>query len=192
MGQFHPLETPRLYLRGFIPGDAEIYHRRISSDPQVAEYMLWNAQDDLEKTKAHLQRIAENYGRPGFYRWAVTLRETGELIGSIGLHTGEEPETGSFAYMLARGFWGRGYAAEALAAVLDFGFREAGLACIRANHFARNRASGRVMEKAGLRRVGFCPSKYEKNGVSYDAVLYEIKREEFLQRQTAPENPVPG
>lgn len=178
------LETPRLRLRRQSLADAALHHQRLAGDPAVAAGMLWDAQPDPDVTRAGLERKLAGYETGRLYRWAIALRETDELIGVIELvGIDETRETSSFAYMLGRGFWGCGYAAEALTAVLDFAFTRMGLACVEADHFAGNPASGRAMEKAGLRRVGVLPGKYQKHGAAHDAVLYAVTRQEFYEKR---------
>jgi ribosomal-protein-alanine N-acetyltransferase len=84
---------------------------------------------------------------PHYYNWAV-CETGGTLIGSIGVMPGRLGcEIG---YALARPFWGRGYAAEALIAVRDY-LSGLGIAPLWCCHAVENPASGRVMEKAGFR-----------------------------------------
>jgi ribosomal-protein-alanine N-acetyltransferase len=78
------------------------------------------------------------------------------------------------AYYLAEKAWGKGYMTEILKRVIDFCFDELGLNRVEADHFARNPASGRVMEKAGMTKEGLARQKYCKDGEFLDAVLYAI------------------
>jgi RimJ/RimL family protein N-acetyltransferase len=78
------------------------------------------------------------------------------LIGVIGAHLRGRDYSGRFVmlgYWLGRSYWGRGYATEAVRAVADFA-AELGYGPVRADHFADNPASGRVLEKAGFRYTG--------------------------------------
>lgn len=178
------LDTPRLRLRRQQLSDAALHHQRLARDPAVAAGMLWDPQPDPAAARAELKRTLAGYAAGRLYRWAIALRETDEEIGVIQLlRFDEEANTASFAYMLGRDFWGRGYAAEALAAVLDFAFTRMGLARVEADHFAGNPASGRAMEKAGMRRLGVLPGKYQKHGVAHDAVLYAVTRQEFYEKR---------
>lgn len=78
------------------------------------------------------------------------------LIGVIGAHLRGRDYAGRFVllgYWLGRPYWGRGFATEAVCAVADFA-AELGHGPVRADHFADNPASGRVLEKAGFRYTG--------------------------------------
>ena len=61
---------------------------------------------------------------------------------------------------------------------IDFCFDDLGLNRVEADHFARNPASGRVMEKAGMTREGLMRQKYCKDGEFLDAVLYAVLKED--------------
>jgi RimJ/RimL family protein N-acetyltransferase len=71
-------------------------------------------------------------------------------------------------------YWGRGYATEAALAVIAFGFEELGLNRIYAQHMASNPASGRVMQKAGMRHEGTLRQHVTKFGIVDDIAIYGI------------------
>ncbi len=181
--KFPPLEhieTSRLVLRKFRLSDLKGHHRHITSDPEVASAMLWDANPEIAHAEAVIQRILSRYGTKEGYRWAIALKEDDSFLGTISLlRLDEEENSCSFAYMLGKAFWNRGYMTEALTAVFDFAFSQMEVGTIYADHFAENPASGAVMRKAGMRCIGQEPGKYEKNGIRQDAVLYTITKEEW-------------
>jgi RimJ/RimL family protein N-acetyltransferase len=63
--------------------------------------------------------------------------------------------------------------------VLDYGFNTLGLARIHASHFTRNPASGRVMQKLGMRHEGSLRQHVRKRDVFEDLEIYAILRSEF-------------
>lgn len=172
------METQRLVLRQVRPSDLETYHTRLTSDPDVAKYMLWEANSDISHTAGTIERIRRGYADGTRYHWAIALKEDDSLIGTIAL-LGFEADQCSFAYMLGKDFWGQGYGTEALQRVFRFAFEEMELSAICADHFADNPASGAVMKKAGMRCLDLHPGKYEKNGIRQDAVLYTITKEDW-------------
>jgi RimJ/RimL family protein N-acetyltransferase len=98
------------------------------------------------------QHYLDHQGLFGYSMYAVTLKSTGQFIGSCGLEHYEwdgSPEV-EIAYDLNREFWGQGYATEAAAAVRDFAFGELGLQRIVSYIVPDNIASRRVVEKIGL------------------------------------------
>jgi [ribosomal protein S5]-alanine N-acetyltransferase len=106
-------------------------------------------------------------------------KESGEFVGTIGLRAGADgggrPTLGNVGYWIARPHWGKGYATQALKAVIAYGFDALGMNRVDACHLAENRASGRVMLRAGMRQEGIRRG-YSKgrDGQWHDDVLYAI------------------
>jgi RimJ/RimL family protein N-acetyltransferase len=76
-------------------------------------------------------------------------------------------------------YWGRGYASEAAAALLLHGFEHFPLNRIFAMHFARNPASGRVLQKIGMRHEGTLRQHLKKWGQYVDLECYGLLRSEL-------------
>jgi RimJ/RimL family protein N-acetyltransferase len=93
-------------------------------------------------------------GRP--LRFAIALKETDRLIGGVGLDgsTGDGSEEPSLGYWVGHPYWRRGYGREAVAAVIDYGFRTLGLETIRAYTDPSYAASQKVLLRCGLKNVG--------------------------------------
>ena len=166
------LFTDRLILRPFKMEDAEAV-TLLLRDRRVVEMMrLIPHPYTLTDAGTWLERII-NYG-PADPHWifAITLRETGELIGCLGLHGEERDPVAEFGYWFGHQYWGNGYATEALLAVLEYGFEKVGLVRIEATHLPHNPASGRVMQKAGLRREGLRRQCIRRGDDMFDLVTY--------------------
>lgn len=99
--------------------------------------------------------------------------------GGIALTLEREHARGELGYWIAPEHWGRGIATDAVVAMIRFGFEELGLQRIQAMHFTRNRSSGRVMEKAGMRLEGIHRAYYRKNGVLEDVARYAILKSDL-------------
>jgi ribosomal-protein-alanine N-acetyltransferase len=89
----------------------------------------------------------------GFSVWALDLRESGTLIGAVGLQQLEGTDEIESAWLVARLHWGKGLATEAARASLTLGFERFQLPRILAATLPENIASIRVMEKLGMSRV---------------------------------------
>jgi diaminopimelate epimerase len=113
--------------------------------------------------------------------FAITTTASPELIGSIGLRF-DSPTTAEIGYMLARPHWNRGYATEALVAILNYAFDDLALDVVFAGHFERNPASGRVLEKCGFTRAGeeTCPCIGTQ--LVEHALRYDLPRQAHLTR----------
>ena len=182
------LETERLVLRPFEPGDAEAMFANWARDPAVTRYLRWEAHPDTAETRRVLADWAAAYARPDFYNWGIVRRADGVLMGAIGVCPAEDaalpPEPG---YALGRAFWGRGYATEALQAVTDYMFRSEGLDALSCCHAMENPASGRVMCHVGFQYVR--DDVYHKyNGMAIPCKCYLLTKEEFYDRTSFDEN----
>jgi RimJ/RimL family protein N-acetyltransferase len=96
------------------------------------------------------------------------------LIGGIGLDICEEDEKGELGFWIDQSYWGKGVATEAAAALVKFGFEKLCLHKIVAFHMVRNPASGRVMEKLGMRKEGMLRDHVKKSDQFEDSVAYGI------------------
>ena len=105
---------------------------------------------------------------------AITLADGGALVGSISLRVTVPHRRAALGYWIGVPFWGRGYATEAAAAMIRYGFDELELHRISAQHMSGNPASGRVMEKAGMRKEGELVDGILKDGVFHTLVVYGI------------------
>jgi RimJ/RimL family protein N-acetyltransferase len=76
-------------------------------------------------------------------------------------------------------FWNRGYTTEAAIALVDFAFRQLGLNRVSAEHMVHNPASGRVLEKAGLRPEGLLRQHAKKWGRFHDVAVFGLVREDW-------------
>ena len=176
--EFHALETDRLILRRLQMEDVYEYYERLFGDADVSRYMLFDSHQDIGESMESLQRKLDRYEQGNFYCWGVTLKEEEGLIGLVELLRFEEKtETCSFVYMLGCNYWNKGYGTELLKAVFSFAFEELEVQRILVDHMTKNVASGKVMEKAGMKHIGTEEGKYEKRGIRYDAEVYEIRNE---------------
>ena len=150
------IETDRLILRRFAMEDAEAMFRRWASDDEVTKHLTWPTHSSVEISKMVLTDWTSHYPEPDFYNWAIVLKENGpKPIGNISTaHVKESTLCATMGYCMSRAHWGKGVMTEALTAVIDFFFDEVGFNRIDADHAVDNPASGRVMEKSGMRYEG--------------------------------------
>lgn len=150
-----PLETGRLVLRRFLPGDAPAVFHGWAGREDCCRYLPWEPCAALQETQVRLENWLGRYAEPDFLQWAVTLRESGTLAGVVNLHGVDEAHCcAETSYALSPAYRGAGLMPEALGAVLRFGFAQAGFNRICAEVLAGNAASVRVLEKCGFRPGG--------------------------------------
>ena len=115
---------------------------------------------------------------PGEDPFLVVDRETGELLGGVGLRGGED-SVGEIGYWVKREARGRGVAPRAVRLVSEWGLRERGLARISLFTEPENTASQRAAEKAGYRREGVLRSWMELKGRRRDYVMFSLLPEDL-------------
>lgn len=111
--------------------------------------------------------------------FAITLRDNHELIGAMGLVLNLDQEKAELGYWIGKPYWSRGYCTEAARAVLHFAFTEFRLNRVHAHHFTHNPASGRVLQKVGMRHEGHLRQHVKKWGEFSDVEAYGILQAEF-------------
>jgi len=142
------LETERLILRHFEPGDLEALFA-LYSDPEVRRFFPEGTLT-LEETRAELEWHQNGHPQhPELGLWATIFKETGQFIGRCGLlpWTIDGQDEVEIAYMIAKDFWGQGMGTEAARGIRDYAFEQLGLTrliCLIDEH---NQASIRVAEK---------------------------------------------
>lgn len=168
------LETDRLVLRKMKVSDyADMYeYSRLDT---VTEYLLWRSHPDARYTRDYLSYIQGQYRAGDFYDWAIVHKESGKMIGTVGYARLDfENNSAEIGYVLNPDYWRRGYATEAVAKVIDYGFHELNLHRIEARYIVGNEVSRRVMEKCGMTFEGIHRSslfvKDEYVSVGYCAV----------------------
>ena len=122
---------------------------------------------------------SERYENGKAIDFAITLRTDGNLIGVIGLKLDRAHERGEIGYWVGKPYWNRGYTTEAAQAIVAYSFEVLNLNRIHAYHFKRNAASGRVMEKIGMRYEG-CLRQHTKRWDNFeDSMVYGILKADF-------------
>lgn len=171
------LETDRLRLRRLRMRDAgDLYEW--TSDPEVARYVLWEAHRSPGETRAYIRYIRSLYRRGLPSSWGIELREEKRIIGTIGVMAwSPENRSAEVGYSLGRPWWHRGYAPEALGAVMDWLFDRMYINRIEAQCDVRNPDSARVMEKCGMQREGLLRQRVINKWEAVDVLLYAALRE---------------
>ncbi len=144
------LETDRLLLRPFTYEDAEDVFTCWESDPDVAKYMFWTSHNDIEKTKEWLKFEIGQIEKDDWYRFALVLKETNELIGTGLIYFEEEVDAWEIGYNLGKKYWGKGYTTEAMKQIISFAQEDLGITEMVGRYAKENPSSGKVMEKLGF------------------------------------------
>jgi ribosomal-protein-alanine N-acetyltransferase len=193
------LYTPRLCLRPFVLSDAPRLQELVG-DKRIAQMTATIPHPYPEGAAEIWMAPHEKDALDGRqFTWAITLAgtrtpgreqaidETGHLVGCIGIGQHGDPVhgRGMIGYWIGVPYWNKGFATEAARAVVRYAFGHALYHKIMADHFAKNPASGRVMQKLGMTCEGTLRQHFNKWGEYLDVVYYGILAEEW-DRQSKP------
>jgi RimJ/RimL family protein N-acetyltransferase len=174
---FEALVTDRLVLRRSRPEDAETISA-YRSDPEVHRQQGWE-RTDPEGIRADIEEMARRApGEPGgWVQFSVEEREGGRLVGDVGINPAEgEPGVIKVGYTMSPAVQGRGYATEAVRALLDYAFGTLGADVARAYASADNLPSIRVAEKVGMRLIE--RFEHREGDEVWFGVRYERRRQD--------------
>lgn len=113
------LNTDRLLMRGFAPGDFEAY-AAMMAHPEVTQYLMDGRPLSRAEAWRQMAMFLGHWTLRGFGVWAVEERATGQFVGRIGCLEPEGFPAFEIAYTLTRSAWGRGYAREGAARALQY------------------------------------------------------------------------
>lgn len=170
------LETDRLILRRFNENDYKGMYDNWASDENVTKYVSFNPHKDYNETKKIVNEWIDEY-KNGSYNWVIELKETHEIIGNISvIEMSKKHNNCELGYVIGSKFWRNGYASEGLRKVISFLLNDCKIHLIEAKHHASNPASGRVMEKAGMKKDGILRERrINKIKEGYDdLIVYSI------------------
>lgn len=139
------VETNRLVLRRPSMADADAIFARYAADAEVTKYVGWPRHQSVEETRAFLCFSESEWTRWPAGPYLIESRTDQQLLGSTGFGF-ESRSVAMTGYVLARDSWGRGYATEALMAVVGIA-RELKVLQLYALCHPDNAASIRVLEK---------------------------------------------
>lgn len=180
------LETERLYAREFTPGDAESVFA-YAGNIENSGFLPFSPEPMDEVVKFIERRLADQIAEKRIhYEFAICLKDTDEMIGSMGLSLTEDMRQAELGYIFNMRFWHKGYATEAAFGFLKFGFMGLDLHRIYARCDEENTASRSVMERIGMRREGlFKKDRYTrvfaKDGWR-STYYYAMLRKEYLMK----------
>ncbi|AKT37275.1 GNAT family N-acetyltransferase [Chondromyces crocatus] len=182
---FPVLETPRLRLRALTSEDFDVFFR-IQADLRVMRYS-GRAPYTREQCQEHLERIHAGIREGVSIRWGLTLRDTGELIGTSGLwNWNKQHRWAETGYELTPERWGKGYMPEALRAICGYTFAHTDIHRIEARIDPENTASARVLEKVGFVKEGVMRQNWFFDGRFTDTPVYGLLREDLQAQHKDP------
>ena len=171
------VETKRLILRPFVLADAADLLELWIADPSVQSEYGEPTYETMDEVEGLLKKWIAGYESAAFYRWAMIERESGRCVGQIAFcRVYEDCRAAEIEYCVGSSRWGRGYAGEALEAVIDHIFANTDFAWLEAYHRAENEKSGRVLQKSSM-AVTDTVERFKRAGETPEGeVCYRVAR----------------
>jgi [ribosomal protein S5]-alanine N-acetyltransferase len=177
------LKTKRLILRPFKLSDAKSVQQK-AGKKEIAKTTL-NIPHPYPDGVAEewISTHQSKFESGELVNYAITLKETGELIGAVGLVVTKKFNHAELGYWIDKSYWGEGYATEAAKALLDYGFNTHKLYKIFAELMTKNPASGKVVKKLGMKKEGLFKGHVLKANRYEDIVMYGILKTEWSKKR---------
>lgn len=176
------LETERLLLRRFDINDIEDMLNNWIANPTIQHNYGEPTYENRDSVRELLNKWILQYQSNSFYRWAIILRENNQNIGQIAFcRVYPEIETAEIEYCIGESYWGNSYTAEALKAVLHYSFEKLKFNKLEAFHRIENPLSGKVLQKADMKRVANVMRFEIKNEQPpLGDICYALTKDEYL------------
>jgi RimJ/RimL family protein N-acetyltransferase len=171
------LETPRLRLCRLTTEHAGAIFQGWAQDEEVTRYLHWRPHQDSTESIEHAERCEASWKDGSSFTWVLEELGSGEIIGSIAAH--DSGFRVGLGYVIARARWGEGFAPEAVRAVSEWFLQRPETFRVWAVCDVDNRASARVLEKAGFALEGTLRRWMMHPNVSdhpRDALCYSLLR----------------
>jgi RimJ/RimL family protein N-acetyltransferase len=187
---FTPIRTDRLLIRPFVPEDAAGLAAR-RNDPEVARLQNWEVPYPVERAEKVVSELVAIEGPANDEWWMAVVADadSGEVLGDLALQLTWQGRTAEVGYTFARDHWGRGYATEALAALIEYLYQGLGVTRVFGMLHPDNVASAMVLERCGLLFEGHTRSSFWLGDEVSDDWIYGMTRPDWEQWQERPRHP---
>jgi [ribosomal protein S5]-alanine N-acetyltransferase len=170
--KFAVLETERLVFRQFHKKDAAQLFK-IRSNPQVMEFMDAIIVKSEDGAKVLLKTFHREFRDKKGITWAITDKQTNQLIGSFGYWRLIKPHNrAEIGYSLLPEYWGKGLMAETFKTLIEFGFNQMQVHSIEANVNPQNQKSIQLLERVGFRKEAHFRENFFYKDQYLDSAIY--------------------
>lgn len=174
-----PVTTARLTLRRYRPEDLEPT-LEYYGDPEVARYLLEDPWTPADAEKQLAKRLARTGVDGAGAALALVAEHQGKVVGDVALWTtGDTVSRGEIGWVFHPGHTGKGFATEAVRAVLGLAFEHYGMHRVVAQLDARNERSARLCERVGMSREGLLRQDWWSKGEWTDTLVYGVLASEW-------------
>ena len=170
------IETERLILRRFEPGDARDVYNNWACDDDVNRYMTSTSLTDPSQAEKAVDSWASRYNDE-FYHWNITFKDN-STVKSAGfvcvVACDNDAQKVELGYCIGKKWWNNGYMTEAVKAVVDYIFNEVGVNRVEIQYDTDNPASGKVAQKCGMQYEGTLRQNMNNKGKFCDIAVYSV------------------
>lgn len=171
---FPIIETPRLILRQVKVSDVDSIFQ-LRNDTQTVEFTARPPFESKKEALDLIEKMLAAYANSDGLSWAITIKGEDKMIGGVGFwRIIREHYRAEIGYSLLPSYWNKGYMTEAILPVVKFGFESAGIHSIEANLNPHNKASEKILIKAGFTKEGYFKENYYFNGRFDDTLTYGL------------------
>lgn len=171
---FPVIETTRLVLREITKKDAENFYR-LRSSKEAMRFIDKPLAESLDEIRSFIKYIDKKRKDNETISWGISLKENGELIGTISYHSIEkENYRAELGYMLLPEYWRQGIISEAIPKVINYGFNNMKLHSIAANINPNHQVSRKILEKFKFKKEAYFKENHYFNGKFYDTEIYSL------------------
>lgn len=171
------LDTNRLILRDLKLNDLDHFYQYAKKE-NIGPMAGWHPHRSIEESEMILKMMITDQDV-----WGITLKESDQLIGTIGLHVRtfdnalkNQKEIG---YVIDEPYWGQGLMVEAVLEVIKYAFIEEELDAVLCGHSKMNQQSKRVIEKTNL-KFSHIEKREDFNKNPIDIYVYKLSKYEYL------------
>lgn len=176
------IETDRLRLRPPEFQDRDGVWSAAHHPANITKGMQWDPPKTKEEPDEFTRTAIDGWEKGDQFTWSIDAKDADEFVGRVAiLKRKDKNDRWYIGYWLHPDRHGQGYMAEAAKAAVDAVFEHMGIDSIISSHASWNAASGKVLQKIGMRHMGHDPEGFRKNGERHPEEQYELTREEWLR-----------
>jgi len=179
---FPTIETDRLIMRELEMKDLKALYNIFSSEAVMKYYGMFPL-DEFHKVERLVLTFKKGFEEQRTIRWGITLKGTGELIGTCGFHNMQfRNYRAEIGYEISEHHWNKGYVTEAINSMLEFGFGMMALNRIEALVYPENISSHRALEKLGFAEEGILREYAYFREQFQDLVMHSLLQKDYFER----------
>jgi len=173
-------ESDRIIIRRYKPSDAGDLHNALKDKAMTRWTFALPYPYPKDAASKYIRRTQRLWRLKKGYAFAVVHKETGKVIGNVGLNRVEQVhKCGEIGYCVGKKYWGQGLVTEAVELLLHFGFKKLKLHRIYGHTFEGNIGSKRVFEKTGFTQEGIMREAVTRNKKRHNLLNYGILSKEY-------------